>query len=129
MAKDKSEKKDKRERKDKEKRSEKDGVSKTKKEKKSKKVAQNGEVTAALLETLDKHSPPVEAVKTGDGLPIRAAPPVGAIVPFANPLADEKACKKLLKTVKKGTLLLQLCPGSLTRSQDVLCLARSGRHL
>ncbi|KAH0537672.1 hypothetical protein FGG08_005537 [Glutinoglossum americanum] len=102
MAKEKSDKKDKKERKEKEKRSEKDGVSKTKKEKRSKKVAENGEVTAALLETLDKHVQGVEVVKKGDDLPAQIAPPLRAMVPFANPLAEEKACKKLLKTVKKA---------------------------
>ena len=30
--------------------------------------------------------------------------PVGAIVPFANPLADEKTCKKVLRSVKKGAV-------------------------
>ena len=28
--------------------------------------------------------------------------PVGALVPFANPLADEKVAKKVFKSVKKG---------------------------
>lgn len=33
-----------------------------------------------------------------------AAPkPLVALVPFANPLADEKVAKKVFKTVKKGT--------------------------
>lgn len=36
------------------------------------------------------------------------AVPLAALVPFANPLADEKAQKKVLKTVKKGTLHLSL---------------------
>ena len=30
--------------------------------------------------------------------------PVGALVPFANPLADEKAARKVFKIVKKGML-------------------------
>jgi H/ACA ribonucleoprotein complex subunit 2 len=32
--------------------------------------------------------------------------PVGALVPFANPLADEKVAKKIFKGVKKGEILL-----------------------
>jgi H/ACA ribonucleoprotein complex subunit 2 len=32
-----------------------------------------------------------------------AARPLGALVPFANPLADEKVAKKMFKGVKKGT--------------------------
>ncbi|KAH0565015.1 hypothetical protein GP486_001585 [Trichoglossum hirsutum] len=119
MAKEKSEKKDKKAKKEKEKRSEKDGVSKIKKDKKGKKVAENGEVTAALLETLDRHSHSAEVIKIEDSLSIRIAPPLRAMVPFANPLADEKACKKLLRTVKKGTLLFQLHLGKFVRSQDV----------
>ncbi|KAI9784632.1 MAG: snoRNA-binding protein [Geoglossum umbratile] len=111
MAKEKSEKKAKKEKKEKEKRSEKDGVKKTK-EKKSKKVPQN-EVTAALLETLVNQSQTPEPPKTNGDLPIRIAPPVRTIVPFANPLADEKVCKKLLKTVKKGKPRLKLPPREL----------------
>ena len=34
---------------------------------------------------------------------IKAAPLLGALVPFANPLADEKVAKKVLKGVKKGS--------------------------
>ncbi|KAI9868042.1 MAG: snoRNA-binding protein [Trichoglossum hirsutum] len=116
MAKEKSEKKDKKAKKEKEKRSEKDGVSKIKKDKK---VAENGGITSALLGTLDKHSHPAEVIKSEDNLPIRIPPPLRAMVPFANPLADEKACKKLLKTVKKGALLFQLRLGKFARSQDV----------
>ena len=33
--------------------------------------------------------------------------PRGALVPFANPLADEKAAKKVFKSVKKG---IRSCP-------------------
>jgi H/ACA ribonucleoprotein complex subunit 2 len=33
--------------------------------------------------------------------------PVGALVPFANPLADEKVAKKVFKSVKKGESTLQ----------------------
>ncbi len=34
---------------------------------------------------------------------VKAPPPIGALVPFANPLADEKVQKKVLKSVSKGT--------------------------
>jgi H/ACA ribonucleoprotein complex subunit 2 len=104
MAKEKSEKKakkEKKEKREKEKRSEKDGVSKNRKEKKSKKATGNG-VTAALMETLVTQSQTPELPKTNG----RIAPLVGPMVPFANPLADEKVCKKLFKTVKKGKLYI-----------------------
>ncbi|KAI9764240.1 MAG: snoRNA-binding protein [Geoglossum simile] len=96
MAKEKSEKKAKKEKKEKEKRSEKDGVSKAKKEKKSKKAG--NEVAAALMETLAIQSQNPELPRTNG----RIVPLVGPMVPFANPLADEKVCKKLFKTMKKG---------------------------
>ncbi len=100
MAKEKSEKRDKKEKK--EKRSEADGVKKLKKEKKPK---LNGENVAAAFEEVTKaEEPAVEAkpvvVKESSG----EVKPVGALVPFANPLADEKVTKKVLKSVKKGTL-------------------------
>ena len=109
MGKDRSEKKDKKEKK--EKRSESDGVKKSKKEKKSK---LNGDNIAAAVEEVSK---PVEAeveiaVKELIVVDIEgtgAAPkPVGALVPFANPLADEKVTKKVLKGVKKGNSSLTL---------------------
>ena len=33
---------------------------------------------------------------------VASARPVGALVPFANPLADDKVAKKVFKSVKKG---------------------------
>lgn len=101
MGKDKSEKRDKKEKK--EKRSEKDGVSKPKKEKKSKLNGDN--VKAALEETLKEAEAPVVSssitvVEETSGEVVLK--PVGALVPFANPLADEKVAKKVLKSVKKG---------------------------
>lgn len=37
--------------------------------------------------------------------------PLAALVPFANPLCDEKAQKKVLKSVKKGTIIMGLFYG------------------
>ncbi|KAH8590333.1 50S ribosomal protein L30e-like protein [Bisporella sp. PMI_857] len=98
MGKDKSEKKERKEKK--EKRSEVDGVKKSKKEKKSKLNENN---IAAAVEEVSKAAPEVEskvveATQDADGEP----KPVGALVPFANPLADEKVTKKVLKGVKKA---------------------------
>jgi hypothetical protein len=102
MGKEKSEKRDKKEKK--EKRSEVDGVKKSKKEKKSKLNGDN--VAAAFEEVVTKEEPAVETkelvVKESSGEVVLK--PVGALVPFANPLADEKVTKKVLKSVKKGTI-------------------------
>lgn len=87
MAKDRVDKEKKREKKDK-KRAETDGVHKSKKDKKS----------------LDK----ADAATNGDVEVIQAdameveARPVGALVPFANPLVEDKTAKKVLKSVKKA---------------------------
>jgi H/ACA ribonucleoprotein complex subunit 2 len=100
MAKDKSDK----ERKEKkEKRSESDGVKKSKKDKKSKLNGDN--VAAALEETLKQSEAPVietEVLLVEETSGELAVKPVGALVPFAAPLADEKVAKKVLKSVKKG---------------------------
>jgi len=106
MAKDKSDKRDKKEKK--EKRSEADGVKTSKKEKKPKLKSEN---IAAALEEVSKETeePVVETVAETKTLVAKESSaevvvkPVGALVPFANPLADEKATKKVLKSVKKGT--------------------------
>jgi H/ACA ribonucleoprotein complex subunit 2 len=110
--KDRSEKKDKKERK----RSETDGVTKPKKDKKEKhkdKLANGGHVATALLDTLAAQHQGGESKKlngTGDvNVTERPPRPVGALVPFANPLADEKAGKKVLKSVKKGMCLKHYC--------------------
>lgn len=92
----------------KEKRSETDGVHKCKKDKKEKKRTikiEATEVTGKLLSSLKEGTSSSLEVK-GDGIAepeIRSAPLLGALVPFANPLADEKVQKKVLKSVKKGT--------------------------
>lgn len=107
MGKDKSEKKDKSSKK--EKRSETDGVKKPKKEKKSK--LNDGNVAAALAETLNTEKEVAPAVVeskmllTTDTSGETVVKPIGALVPFAAPLADEKVAKKVLKSVKKGTCL------------------------
>jgi H/ACA ribonucleoprotein complex subunit 2 len=89
MAKEKSSKSDKKEKK--EKRAEKNGVSKSKKDK-------SVVDTAALVQAVENESEDLQIVvgTTPSGTP------VAALVPFANPLADEKTGKKVLKGVKKG---------------------------
>lgn len=115
MAKERSDKevKEKREKREKkEKRSDKDGVHKSKKDKKEKKLAANGgEVVTKLLNTLEEEKPGTVAIKeNGDvEVKVKVAPPIGALVPFANPLADEKVGKKVLKSVKKG---MRMCATS-----------------
>jgi len=99
MGKDKSEKKDRKEKK--EKRSEVDGVKKSKKDKKSK---LNGNNIAAAVEEVSK---PAVVEEESSEIVMKEdvtgeVKPVGALVPFANPLADDKVAKKVLKSVKKG---------------------------
>ena len=91
----------------KDKRSETDGIHKTKKGNKEKKIAAAAEdiaVTTKLLNTPEGEKPGSVAVKEEGNIEVKvkAAPLIGALVPFANPLADEKTGKKLLKTVRKG---------------------------
>ncbi|KAE9968627.1 hypothetical protein EG328_007342 [Venturia inaequalis] len=95
MAKERPEKTEKKERKEKkEKRSETDGVkkSKSKKEKKdsSPVAAPVAKVESKDVDMEDKEEKP------------RIIIPKEALVPFANPLADDKQMKKLLKSVKKA---------------------------
>jgi len=100
MSKDKSEKRDKKEKK--EKRSETDGVKKSKKEKKSK---LNGDNIAAAIEEVTKDDAPTAEsmeIVTDESAKEAIPKPIGALVPFAAPLADEKVAKKVLKSVKKG---------------------------
>jgi H/ACA ribonucleoprotein complex subunit 2 len=100
MGKDKSEKKDKKEKKEK-KRSETDGVHKSKKEKKEKKLSEvaEKELTAQVLEGLEQKDAAEEVVAVNGEV---TETPIGALVPFANPLAEDKTAKKVFKTVKKG---------------------------
>ena len=122
MGKDKSEKRDKKDKKEKkEKRREKvdeDGVAKkSKKEKKSKLNEDN--IAAAYEEvTKTKEAQVQDPMEVESAVDIKAPvltkestgetilKPVGALVPFANPLADEKVTKKVLKGVKKGMHLI-----------------------
>jgi hypothetical protein len=121
MGKDKTEKKDKREKK--EKRAEKDGVHKSKKDKKEKKdktvlaEAVEKELTTKVLEGIDQADGSVNGDKP-EVMEIDGRP-VGAVVPFASPLVEDKSAKKVLKTVKKGknyipfalrSLPVEFCP-------------------
>ena len=84
---------------------------KDKKEKKEKIEERNADeaadidMTTKLLNEIEDTKPGSLAIKedTGDlQIKVKTAPLLGALVPFANPLADEKAGKKVLKSVKKG---------------------------
>ncbi|KAL2370582.1 H/ACA ribonucleoprotein complex subunit 2 [Blastomyces gilchristii SLH14081] len=108
MAKDRSDKERKKEKKDK-KRSETDGVHKKSKKDKKKDTsllseAVEKELTTTVLEQLEKpDASPAPAAETASKKPA-AERPVGALVPFANPLADDKLAKKVLKSVKKAAV-------------------------
>ncbi|KAL4977335.1 50S ribosomal protein L30e-like protein [Aspergillus desertorum] len=100
MAKDKSERKEKHEKK--EKRSEKDGVHKSKKDKKDKK--DKTALADAVLKGLEAEAPSTAPVNVVDATGEFEARPVGALVPFAKPLLEDKAAKKALKSVKKAAV-------------------------
>ena len=108
MGKDKVEKKDRAEKK--EKRAEKDGVHKVKKEKKEKKDK------TALVDAVEKEidSEPMEGLEQTSDVAVKGEVdavvdrPAGAVVPFANPLVEDKQAKKVLKSVKKGTCIVFL---------------------
>ncbi|KAF4554937.1 H/ACA ribonucleoprotein complex subunit NHP2-like protein [Elsinoe fawcettii] len=100
MAKDKSEKKEKKDKK-REKVTD-DGVKKEKKDKKDKRKS----LDASVIEDADTSVVAVDAdgdvvIDAGANGAV-ALIPAAALVPFANPLADEKNGKKVLKTVKKA---------------------------
>ena len=94
MSKEKSREERKREKKEK-KLAEEAGVKKSKKKEKT--VLTEKAINALENET----SGPKETVQVEEE--VRMGRPVGALVPFANPLADEKCAKKLFKGVKKCT--------------------------
>ncbi|SMR42501.1 unnamed protein product [Zymoseptoria tritici ST99CH_3D1] len=99
MAKDKSES-EKRERKElkKEKRKRDDGEEQTpKKDKKEKKRKTSEDDTV-----MDVDGASLVQVEDGDDKKTVLAIPLAALVPFANPLADDKSQKKVLKSVKKA---------------------------
>lgn len=133
----------------KEKRSEKDGIHKSKKIKKDKTVpattttttasiaeaaAEEMDVTTTLLNTLEDEKPGSVAIKENGEVQVKVktAPLVGALVPFANPLADEKVQKKVLKGVKKGNIATTPPPPSFSTGAlhvmelNIFCLSASG---
>ncbi len=110
--------------------SEENGIKKHKKDKKDKKSSKtesgNLDSTDALLKTLDQTKPGSVIVdmdgdvvikenddKENEGTEIDGKKEskvkkevlIGAMVPFANPLADDKTMKKVLKSVKRGVFL------------------------
>jgi len=103
MASDKADKKErKKEKKEKKDKLSDDGVKKVKSEKKDKKK-KSKDVTEALETELERSGIIVPINEDVMEVDDEATPtPLGALVPFANPLADEKQTKKLLKSVKKG---------------------------
>lgn len=103
-SKDKSEKKDK-------KRSEEGGIKKEKKDKKSEK--KKADKLASALERHLNDSPADVDAPGAEGTPKKSGKvdpedlikPAEELVPFALPLADEKAHKKIYKLIKKGMCL------------------------
>ena len=101
-----SERPDKKEKKDK-KRSEADGVTKPKKDKKEKKEKKD-KLAAAVetqlqAESVSEAAAPVVVDTEGVKKVVPAVK--GALVPFAVPLADDKAMKKVMKSIRKGKSL------------------------
>lgn len=79
-----------------------------KKEKKDKKKRKTAEAEDESMMDVDGGNSLVKVQTEEDGKDEKAivAVPVEALVPFANPLADEKSQKKVLKAVKKGMLTI-----------------------
>ena len=82
-------------------------IKKDKKEKKDKK--------AKLAEVLSTQAPSSNVAANGEVVSEdedvemeKSTRPIGALVPFANPLADDKVAKKVFRGVKKGTLYILL---------------------
>lgn len=117
MAKDKSEKKEKKDKK--KSRHSEDGVKKEKKEKRKSSDAtaaaasaiEGADVSAVAVVDADGDVEVGDAsiITNGDGQAVIKAP-LAALVPFANPLCDEKNGKKVLKTVKKGSVTRDTLP-------------------
>ena len=98
------------------KRSTTDGVHKSSKKDKAAKAKaieaeiESVEATSKLLNQLEEKAPGSVVTmekEGGDGeksleVRVKRAPLIGALVPFANPLAEDKTSKKVLKSVKKG---------------------------
>lgn len=126
MGKDKSEKSSKKEKK--EKRSETDGVKKSSKKDKSKSKLSEENVAAAYEEAVKQNggekteTKEVVIVKDGEvETAITIKRPVGALVPFANPLADDKVGKKVLKSVKKGIYFIPVSSSIAVYEKNELC--------
>lgn len=137
MGKDKSEKKDKKEKKPKT--VEVNGVSKkVKKEKKDKKEKRKSDVTELLEKEVESSASPAPlpyrpAVVDADGDADMSDAEakvqiVGALVPFANPLADDKQTKKVMKGVKKGMFLFCRSGGASCAGFTVLALSIRRGH-
>ncbi|KAI1303273.1 L30e-like protein [Xylaria venustula] len=95
----KPEKKEKKEKK----RSDADGVGKVKKDKKDKKEKEKlKSAVSAALDGQDDAPVAVTVEEKTTTTTTTIAPVVGALVPFARPLADDKATKKVMKSVRKG---------------------------
>lgn len=79
-----------------------DTPKKEKKSKKSRKSDVGAPADESLMEVDGQLAVKVEEAKEDGDKKAVIAIPAAALVPFANPLADEKAQKKVLKSVKKG---------------------------
>lgn len=90
---------------------------KDKKEKKAKKEAVVEKIIDKLEKTEKSEDTNMEGVgKDGEVVSEdevenkeKPARPIGALVPFANPLADDKVGKKVFKSVKKGIIWSRIC--------------------
>lgn len=106
MAKDKGDKEKKKEKKDK-KRSDTDGVHKKSKKDKKGSTLLNGAIEKELTADAPAQSQEAAVMDIQMDTESKLQPrPLGALVPFANPLAEEKVAKKVLKNVKKGMLFI-----------------------
>jgi hypothetical protein len=106
----KEKKKDKKEKKEKKVKTGEDGVTKSKSEKKDKK--EKKEKKKALAQQVETDGGAlIAATRNGDvdamelDFTVRELP-IGALVPFANPLADEQQTKKLLGIVRQGMYIV-----------------------
>lgn len=108
------------------------GVKKSKSDKKEKKEKRKVLAEKVLNEVEGKKVKKEESdedeasdvdVKDADSEAVEKATlsrPVGALVPFANPLADEKIAKKVFKSVKKGMYFSILPLPSLANSRSLM---------
>ena len=86
------------------------GVKKPEKERKHKETKPvDVDIATKLLNDLNSEKSELAAIKENEKPEIntKAPPLIGALVPFANPLADEKQQKKVLKGVKKCKICLR----------------------